>query len=68
MSIIALPNDSEDQTAGWLTLGGILLVCLVITLGVIKVRNELLMTKAYDRQAVALERIADVLDGKKAVP
>jgi len=31
-------------------------------LGGIKVGNELKMTRAYDRQAAALERIADALE------
>lgn len=62
MNIIDLPNDSEDQAAGWFALIGILLVCLVITLGVIKVRNELDMTASYLRQADALERIAGAVE------
>lgn len=33
-----------------------------VTGGVVKVKNELQMTKAYDRQAAALERIAAKVD------
>lgn len=36
-------------------IGGLLL----LSMGAVKVRNELKMTEAYDRQAVALERIAN---------
>lgn len=32
---------------------------VLMALMIVKVQNELLMTKAYQRQAVALERIAD---------
>ena len=39
-----------------------LVAAAALALGVVKVRNELEMTKAYDRQAVALERIADVAE------
>ena len=62
---IDLDEVLVSDAAAWLTLAGILLVCLGITLGVIKVRNELDMTEAYQRQAVALERIADSLEGSK---
>lgn len=40
----------------------LIVVAIGITLGVVKVKNELQMTKAYDRQAAALERIADATE------
>lgn len=40
----------------------IIVVLVVLGLASIKVDNELKMTKAYDRQAAALERIADALE------
>jgi len=40
-------------------------VVIAGTLGAVKVNNELEMTRAYDRQAAALERIADVLEGRR---
>ena len=36
-----------------------LIIAAVLLLATVKVRNELKMTEAYDRQAVALERIAN---------
>ena len=37
-------------------------------LGIIKVSNEHSMTKEYARQAQALERIAEILEGKEPRP
>lgn len=39
---------------------------VALCLGTVKVDNELKMTRAYDRQAAALERIADAVEGKIA--
>lgn len=39
-------------------------VLALLALACVKVRNELMMTKAYDRQAAALERIADALESR----
>ena len=45
---------------------GILVIALL--LGTIKVGNELKMTKAYERQADALERIASASERAHPVP
>lgn len=48
----------------------LLVVAMVVgvILGVIKVKNELAMTRAYDRQAAALERIADAVERAHPAP
>ena len=55
-------NDEMTEYGGWIVFVGILIGCIVLGLAVVKVRNELLMTRAYDRQAVALERAATALE------
>ena len=63
-------NDNDEMTeyAGWITLIGITVGLLIIGLAVVKVRNELKMTQAYERQAVALERAADALERAHPMP
>lgn len=54
-------NEMFDEVTGrasWLMTLIMLVLVLAIVLGIVKVKNELQMTKAYDRQAAALERIA----------
>ena len=59
-------NRYEDMKMGdaevFAAIVGVCVVVVALVLGVVKVRNELDMTKAYDRQAAALERIADTSD------
>lgn len=55
-----------DEIEGQTRLRIILAVVLgvpALALGIVKVRNELKMTEAYDRQAVALENIAASMPG-----
>jgi len=52
----------------WEKIAVVAVVIVAGTFGVVKVMNELDMTRAYDRQAAALERLADVAERENPKP
>lgn len=58
-----IDNDDEmTEYAGRITFIGLTVGAVILGLALVKVRNELKMTEAYDRQAIALERAATALE------
>ncbi len=64
MELKDLAEDRNTQKG----VGVVIVLLLALCMGAVKVRNELLMTKAYVRQADALERLANVAEGMTAPP
>ncbi len=53
---------------GKFQLSAVILISLVaVALGVVKVGNELKMTKAYDAQASEQKRVADLMEAEKVL-
>ncbi len=68
MELQDIDEDSNTWQKGVGVLACAALGLLALGMGAVKVRNELLMTKAYVRQADALERLANVAEGMTAPP
>ncbi len=60
-----MSDNMSDDAFGLAVVVIFISVVLVACLGFVKVRNELQMTREYHAQAVALERIADALGGRR---
>ncbi len=58
-------DDDRERVNFYIGLPILAVTAVVIALGIVKVKNELAMTRAYDRQAAALERIADVAEADR---